>query len=351
MDTRLETFQVGWKLGEGAAFGLHMGYFVLPAQSVTRENPGALDPRLRFSETGRFAPSDFRGEATYALTLGDGARMGASLRGISQDIQGGAARNLLLDLGLQHRVGEHWGVGVSAQNLGLPAKIGSEGFDPPRHLRAGLEYRRDGLLALAELGLPQANVPGAGLGLEWTVGGRYFPRLGWRYDGVFNPWSFGVGLGMGGLRLDLAGVQTGEMGLAYQGSLNYDFGPRREKPRPKDAARPADQLIKVVPHANSAVPSQPNHVYVPLQLDFKPDWGAEGMYWRLEIVEPGGAVFHFMEGQSGAEAEKQVWDGRNARGESFTSNQIYSFRLKVFDGTGAVFQDQVFLSRVCVFRQ
>ncbi len=109
---------------------------------------------------------------------------------------------------------------MSAENIGTPIKLKEEAFDLPLLMRAGVGYRAldDKLLIGLETDVPTDNALVVAVGMEYAVADKFYPRLGYRYNDIFNPWTAGLGMKFDQWGFDLSVVPFGELGLTYRGS-------------------------------------------------------------------------------------------------------------------------------------
>jgi hypothetical protein len=166
-------------------------------------------------------------EASYARPLLRGLFAGGGLKLIDEDVDSVSAVGAAVDLGLLYRPPvPGLSAGLSLQNLGPPVKLGSGDAPLPLIARAGAAWRGfDGaVLFSAEGDAPGDGPPVAAFGAEVDIDDRFFPRAGWRYDSVFNPWTLGFGLKYGSWGLDLSAVPYGDLGLTWRGAAQISFG-------------------------------------------------------------------------------------------------------------------------------
>jgi hypothetical protein len=215
--------------GDGGVLGAAFDYLSTP--QITRtllvgdgDNP---DPGQNYVDDGSFTPYDMMAALAYARPLGYGLLGGAGLKLIDQSVDTEGSYGLGLDLGALWRAPlPGLSFGLSLQNMGTPIKLDTEAFDLPFIARGGAAYRvlGDALVLSVEGDLPQDASPVLAVGAEYNLADRFFPRVGWRYDGQFNPWTVGFGLRYNGWGLDLSAVPYGALGMTYRASLDWRFG-------------------------------------------------------------------------------------------------------------------------------
>ncbi|MES2201818.1 MAG: PorV/PorQ family protein, partial [candidate division FCPU426 bacterium] len=224
---RYENMNAVFSLGDGGMVGATFNFLSIPSLTRTEQINDGPDPALNFVATGEFTPYDMQAALAYSRPLYPGILAGANLKVLSQNIDDRSTLGLGLDLGVMWLTKiKGLSAGASAQNLGTPIKLKHEAFGLPMLLRLGGAYRMldDKLTFLLEGDIPYDNSIVVAMGVEFEIAGRFYPRLGFRYNNIFNPWSVGLGTKFGSLGLDLAMVPFGELGLTYRASLSYHFG-------------------------------------------------------------------------------------------------------------------------------
>jgi hypothetical protein len=224
---RYENLGSFFSLNEGGMLGGSISALIAPAMSSAEQVAETADPSLNYILGGEFTPLDFAGTLSYSRPLAPGLLGGGSLKILAESLDRRTALGLACDAGVLYQTGlEGLSLGMAIQNLGLPASAGGQGFYPPLLLRAGsaLRFLKDqGKLAL-EADLAADAAPVLALGAEWDFDAILQPRLGYRYNQGFNPWSAGLGVRLGTWGLDFAAVPAGDLGLAYRGTLYWRFG-------------------------------------------------------------------------------------------------------------------------------
>jgi hypothetical protein len=224
---RYENLDAILSLGDGGMLGASFNFLAVPSLTRTEQVADTPDPSLNFREVGSFQPFDLQFSLAYARPVARNVLAGANFKLLSQSIDDRSTFGIGLDLGAIYRTPvEGLTAGFAAQNVGTPIKLKREAFDLPLLLRLGLGYRvfDEKLLLAFETDVPMDNALVLALGVEYNVAGRFFPRLGWRYNSIFNPWSAGLGMRTDQWGLDLSVVPFGELGLTYRGSLAWHFG-------------------------------------------------------------------------------------------------------------------------------
>jgi hypothetical protein len=220
---RLENLDAAASLGQGM-LGASLDFLSIPALQGTQQIADTSDPSQNYQNDGSFSPYDLAFGLAYSQALLQGLLGGLRVQLVNEAIDSTSLQSLSLDLGLLALSPvKNLDLGLSVQNLG--AAIGAPS-GLPEIARLGAAYRagEGRLLLLAEADLPSDAAPVLAMGLEYDFNERFFPRVGYRVDGVFNPWSAGLGAHFDPIRLDLSLVPFGELGLTYRASLSYSFG-------------------------------------------------------------------------------------------------------------------------------
>lgn len=224
---RYENINGVFSLGDGGMVGTTFNFLAVPQLTRTEQIANTPDPALNFREIGSFQPFDMQFGVAYARPIFHNVLGGANFKVLNQTLDDKSTFGIGLDLGALYQTPvKGLQVGFSAQNLGTPIKLKKEAFDLPLLLRLGTAYRtfEDKLLITAESDLPTDNNLVFALGAEVTVAGKFFPRVGYRLNSIFNPWSAGLGMQFDPWGFDLSVVPFGELGLTYRGSVNWRFG-------------------------------------------------------------------------------------------------------------------------------
>ena len=79
--------------------------------------------------------------------------------------------------------------------------------------------------------------------------------------------------------------------------------------------------------------SKPEEAYVPTAFRPKLKSGRGVAEWRVEVLDPAGAVFRTYLGKGGM-PEQVVWDGKSDKGAALISGQVYQARIWVRDELG-----------------
>ncbi len=345
--TLSQHFEATLDLLELGSFGASFHYLVLPAQDVTVKTASTGDPTKDYRLAGSYQPFESYATLGYGRDL-MGIHAGISLKLMLENMGLGSTAAVDADLGLVKELSKTWLLGLSVQNLGLPGSMDARAFMPPILLRAGSSWRLfDGkLMPTVEIDLPNDNSLVAAAGLEYKVGGMLYPRIGYRMDSIFNPWSAGVGLGLGQFNLDFAVQTMGELGLVYRASASWRLIPPKLDRNGKPVApRIKPQVAKQLP-VIQAPPPPPLEDKTALALlantsqtgaslpgpdQFMDAIGLKDLLNKPEPFKAGGTYLYFLV-QREAEVQLEVYDDgklvRSVQPEHFAPGERHLY----FDG-------------------
>ena len=299
---RYENLNAVVSLGDGGMLGGTFNFLSVPQITRTEQignNPS--DPTLNFREIGSFTPFDMQFAVAYARPVYRNIMVGSNFKLLSQSLDDRSTFGIGLDLGVIYRTPiEGLTAGFAAQNLGTPIKLKKEAFDLPLLLRLGAGYRvfDDKLLVSVETDMPSDNALVFAMGAEYAVADRFYPRLGWRFNSIFNPWSAGMGMKFDTWGVDLSVVPFGELGLTYRASVNWRFG------------KPGASLDSRAPYASTAGKGKSAVLTPSLSA---PDKVAA---WGLYIYDSGRPAKIIKSVQGSGPVDKELlWDGRDKAGQ------------------------------------
>jgi hypothetical protein len=213
--------------GPSGTLGANLNYLSIPNQQLTDLVGQTGNPQNDFLVIGSFSPYDAYGTVSYANTWGEHFTYGASFKASGQSINSQLGVGIGVDLGGMYQLPiDGLVLGAAVQNLGLPVQLLTDKFDLPEIARLGASYKafKKKLLVSADFDLPNDAADVFAVGLEYDVQGSFFPRIGYRLDGIYNPWSAGFGAKFGSINLDFATVPYGPLGQTYRFSIGYTFG-------------------------------------------------------------------------------------------------------------------------------
>jgi len=307
---RYENLNAVFSLGDGGMVGGTFNFLAVPQLTRTEQIANTPDPSLNFREIGSFTPFDLQAAVAYARPVYRNVLGGANFKLLTQSIDDKSTFGIGLDVGALYLTPiKGLTAGFAAQNLGTPIKLKKEAFDLPLLLRLGAAYRmfNEALLVTLESDVPTDNALVLAMGAEYNVAGRFFPRVGWRYNSIFNPWSAGLGMQFDHWGLDLSVVPFGELGLTYRGSVNWRFG----KPGASMDARQA--YASTVGSGKAAV------------LDARMSAPDKVTAWGVYIYDSGrpAKVIRTLSG-SGPVEKELLWDGKDGKGQALPEGTYWA---------------------------
>ncbi|HXC65329.1 MAG TPA: hypothetical protein VNZ67_13290, partial [bacterium] len=270
-------------------------------------------------------------------------RLGATLKATSESLDGHSEEGLGADLGLLFTAplagGSAFTLGLAGLNEGATRYAGGDQVNWPQSTDVGLAYRSSGAsgprgAVMLDYDLPSDNQPALGLGAEIALGGVFTPRLGYRLDNVFNPWSVGVGVQAArDLHLDLAMVPAAGLGMTYRAALGYQWGVQQA---PAAAAQAVTRLPAVLLKVQQAAFAPAEGLGMGRLRPLLPA-GARCAAWGLYIYS-GKSVVRTLQAK-GQPPDEIDWDGKRDDG-SPADPGVYPARLAVkLVGGGTVYSD------------
>ena len=293
---------------------------VLTMGSIARTDQVGNDPSNpdnNYVTDGSFSPMDMDLGAAYARPVGAGILLGADLKLVSESLDSASA------LGLAAGLGALWvgpikdlRLGAAVDNLGPPLTLGGSPASLPFIARLGGTGRilNGQCLVSVEGDLPLDDVPALAIALEYDINDYFFPRVGWRIDNEFSPWSAGFGLRFATWGLDLSAVPMGGLGVTYRASLDYRFGV------------PAADLSATLAYASNAGAGQPAQ----LGLGFSAPGRVAA--WGLYVYDnrhPSRLV-RSITGR-GRPAGSVAWDGRDQAGAALPEGVYWAVLSARYD--------------------
>jgi hypothetical protein len=140
------------------------------------------------------------------------------------------------------------------------------------------------------------------------------------------------------------GDYQAKMQVRFRGGETVDSKPKTLLVNPPMPAL----SLEIAP--NSVDNRQIDTAFVPTEFSFKsPSHLALPYRYRLEIRSADGKVFQNIDGDL-QEDNLIAWSGTDDKGQAFTSNSVYHFKLMIIDERGQVLKEFNSLSRLCVFR-
>jgi hypothetical protein len=314
----MENLNAVFALGGEGKLGATLN--LLTVGSIARTDQVANDPSNpdgNYVTDGSFSPMDMAAGLAYARPVGAGILLGGDLKLINESLGNAGATGVAAGLGaLWVSPIKDLRLGAAVDNLGPPLTLGSGTASLPFIARLGGTGRilNGQCLLSVEGDLPLDDVPALAIALEYDINDYFFPRVGWRIDNEFSPWSAGFGLRFDTWGLDLSAVPMGGLGVTYRASLDYRFGV------------PAAELAARLAYASNAGDGQPAQ----LALGFSAPGRVAA--WGLYIYDnhrPSRLV-RSVTGR-GRPAETLDWDGRDQSGAALAEGVYWAVLSARYD--------------------
>lgn len=152
--------------------------------------------------------------------------LGATVKGLYDDLRVTTGTGFCGDLGFIFRLGERLNIGLAGQNLGMGVQYGDETHPLPMQLKLGLCIKPNHFNIVTDFTLPFDNTPYGNFGIEWNIKNIFAFRAGYRSGpqdlfslGWQNGVSFGCGIFLGKVAVDYAYVPYGNLGNTHRLSL------------------------------------------------------------------------------------------------------------------------------------
>jgi flagellar hook assembly protein FlgD len=300
-----------FSVGDGGMLGLTLNFLSVPAITRTQQvGNDPNNPENNFIDDGSFSPFDLQAAVAYARPIAKGWLLGANFKLVSQSLDTKSTMGIALDLGtLWYTPIRNLTMGFAANNMGTPIKLQSEAFDLPLIFRLGGAYHAfdDQFIFTLEGDLPIDTAPVVAFGLEYNIANRFYPRLGYRLNSIFNPWSAGFGLQYDEWGLDMSVVPFGELGMTYRVSLNYRFG------------KPGVELTAPLAYANDTQAGKPAVLHLGMSA---PD---KVTSWAVYIYDSGrpAKIVRALSG-SGPVGNDLLWDGHDKNDQPLPEGVYWS---------------------------
>jgi outer membrane protein OmpA-like peptidoglycan-associated protein len=185
---------------------------------------------------GKFSTWSTALSAGYGMTVFDKYQVGATVKGLMEDL--GAARGTggAVDLGFIGHPLTGLGVGFAARHLGA-VSYGSVTERLPTEFAVGANYKAAGFTGTIDVAVPLADDPNVRLGVEYAPIKEAALRIGYRTGptdlgglGFASGLTGGLGVTVGNFGLDYAFVPYGRLGLTHRVGLRFAPVPP-EKPK------------------------------------------------------------------------------------------------------------------------
>ena len=163
---------------------------------------------------------------SYGHEIANFFLLGATVKGIYDNLRVTTGTGFCGDLGFIFRLGERLNIGLAGQNLGMGVQYGDETHPLPMQLKLGLCTKPNHFNIVTDFTLPFDNTPYGNFGIEWNIKNIFAFRAGYRSGpqdlfslGWQNGVSFGCGIFLGKVSVDYAYVPYGNLGNTHRLSL------------------------------------------------------------------------------------------------------------------------------------
>jgi outer membrane protein OmpA-like peptidoglycan-associated protein len=164
---------------------------------------------------------------SYGHEIANFFLLGATVKGLYDDLRVTTGTGFCGDLGFIFRLGEHFNIGLAGQNLGLGIQYDDQTHPLPMQLKLGLCLKPNHFNIVTDFTLPFDNTPYANFGVEWNIKNIFALRAGYQSGpqdlsslGWQNGMSFGCGIFLGKVAVDYAYVPYGSLGNTHRLSLS-----------------------------------------------------------------------------------------------------------------------------------
>lgn len=219
--------------------------FALPLNRFSEKSNGTLGLGIVYSSnenvefwSSENLPGDTFGTNSGYLTLGYGLKInddffiGGGIKGAYENLRTEKGTGVATDLGLLYKLA-NFNLGMAIKNLGFGLRYGQEYERLPLLLKLGSCYYYKMLNLLLDLNLPIDNSPNLHFGSEWTIGGSFAIRTGFRtgpQDLSGLDWksgfTFGFGIILTNFAIDYALVSYGKLGTTHRIGLRTTIAPK-----------------------------------------------------------------------------------------------------------------------------
>jgi outer membrane protein OmpA-like peptidoglycan-associated protein len=211
---------------EYASFGLPIGKGGLGLGLVYSRVDGVEHWTINNNPGDTFATQAGYIALGYGYELKDFLLLGATVKGLYEDLKIEKGTGVCADLGLIFKLGERFNIGLAGQNLGWGIQYGDENQPLPMNLKLGICLKPNHFNIVSDINLPKDNIPYGNLGLEWNIKNVFAFRAGYRTGpqdlfslGWLNGASFGCGIILSKFTIDYAFVPYGPLGNTHRVSL------------------------------------------------------------------------------------------------------------------------------------
>ncbi|MCD6234285.1 MAG: PorV/PorQ family protein [Candidatus Marinimicrobia bacterium] len=158
---------------------------------------------------------------TYSRRLTDKFSWGIRLNGIREEIHTFISQNVLVDMGIYYLTGfNSLRIAGYINHFGVDGKFIRDSFKMPTALRLGIAYDlwntpRYRLTTAVELSHTADNLERLHVALEQLILKRFYVRSAFKTPVNEDPWSFGVGIHWGKIRVDAGVIPFGRFPAVY----------------------------------------------------------------------------------------------------------------------------------------
>jgi len=185
---------------------------------------------------GTFSTWSAAFSAGYGMTILDKYQVGATVKGLVEDLASAHGTGGAVDLGFIGHPLADLGIGFAARHLGA-VSYGSGTDKLPTELAAGTNYSVAGFTGTIDVAVPLAGDPNVRVGIEYAPIKEAALRIGYRTGptdlvglGFTGGLTGGLGVTVGNLGLDYAFVPYGRLGLTHRVGFRFTPAPA-EKPK------------------------------------------------------------------------------------------------------------------------
>jgi hypothetical protein len=180
--------------------------------------------------TGTYSASFAAYSLAYGRKITGSWSVGLTAKAITESISDVSARSYAGDIGTLYRFNDRLSLAAVAANIGPPLTMVSESDPLPLSFRAGFLYKLMSSLDLSLEGVDRRGGPFSGSGgLEWNYDEILLLRFGMdssHTQGLpgYSALTAGVGIRFWGQEFSLAWLPYGDLGNAFDFSLDLRFG-------------------------------------------------------------------------------------------------------------------------------
>lgn len=186
--------------------------------------------------SGTFSTWSTALSAGYGMTVLDKYQVGATVKGLMEDLGAARGTGAAVDLGFMGHPLTGLGVGFAARQLGA-VSYGAGAEKLPTEFAVGANYKMAGFTGTIDVAVPLADDPNVRVGIEYSPIKEAALRIGYRTGpadlgglGFASGLTGGLGVTVGNFGLDYAFVPYGKLGLTHRVGFRFTPVPP-EKPK------------------------------------------------------------------------------------------------------------------------